>query len=137
MMSNWRWMDALRRVTGYSCCTPARFIFMKCCAHNGRQCYLQNSFLFVLQFCPECKLSEDSEFYNTSPAANDRVHVLVCVVPADTGNVTKEKILRKIKEIRKEATVRGESLPVCWLGRGLVLSSKTKLLKSTLGQTSV
>lgn len=84
-------------------------------SHNERQCYLQNSFLFVLQFCPECPLSEDSEFYNTS--AGDRVHVLVCAVPADTGDVTKEKILRKIKEVRKEATVRGESLPVCWLGR--------------------
>lgn len=63
---------------------------------------------------------------STTTPADNRVHVLVCVVPADTGDATKEKILCKIKEIRKEATVRSESLPVRWFQKQ---TAETSLLR--------
>ncbi|XP_075872604.1 interferon-induced protein 44-like isoform X3 [Nelusetta ayraudi] len=60
------------------------------------------------EFNPDSELSEDNEFYNKSPTFSDKVHVLVCVVPADKGpTIVKEKTLGKIKGIRRVASSRG------------------------------
>ncbi|KAM8725341.1 interferon-induced protein 44-like [Acanthopagrus schlegelii] len=56
------------------------------------------------RFNPESKLSEDDQFYNNSPDDNDKVHVLVCVVPANTVSQMNYKIVRKIRDIRMEAS---------------------------------
>ncbi|KAF3703240.1 Interferon-induced protein 44 Microtubule-associated protein 44 [Channa argus] len=42
-----------------------------------------------------------------NPTDNDKVHVLVCVVPADTLSVMKEQVVEKIRNIRMEASQLG------------------------------
>ncbi|XP_070844125.1 interferon-induced protein 44-like [Chaetodon trifascialis] len=59
------------------------------------------------RFNPESKLSEDDRFYNKSPTANDKVHVLVCVIDANKLSTMKEEVLQKIRDIRKEASDLG------------------------------
>ncbi|XP_029911832.1 uncharacterized protein LOC115362151 [Myripristis murdjan] len=54
-------------------------------------------------FNPASKLSDDNKYYNTEPTKNDKVHVLVCVVPADKIPLLKEDDVRKIKQIRRMA----------------------------------
>ncbi|XP_032399741.1 interferon-induced protein 44 isoform X1 [Etheostoma spectabile] len=57
-------------------------------------------------FNPECKLSEKDSSYNKHPTANDKVHVLICVVPADTSGMSGE-IQAMIRDIRMEASKLG------------------------------
>ncbi|KAM8725865.1 interferon-induced protein 44-like [Acanthopagrus schlegelii] len=56
------------------------------------------------RFNPESKLSEDDQFYNNSPDDNDKVHVLVCVVPASTVSQMSDEMAKKIRDIRMEAS---------------------------------
>ncbi|KAM8725344.1 interferon-induced protein 44-like [Acanthopagrus schlegelii] len=56
------------------------------------------------RFNPESKLSEYDKFYNDTPADNDKVHVLVCVIPADAISRMAEETVQKIRDIRKEAS---------------------------------
>ncbi|XP_039637312.1 interferon-induced protein 44-like [Perca fluviatilis] len=55
------------------------------------------------EFNPESTLSEDNPFYNNCPTTNDKVHVLVCVIDANTITCMTEQILKKIRDIRTEA----------------------------------
>ncbi|KAK2855827.1 hypothetical protein Q5P01_004562 [Channa striata] len=56
---------------------------------------------------PESRLSIDGQFYNRDPTANDKVHVLVCVVAADTLPSMSKAIVEKIQSIREEASRLG------------------------------
>ncbi|XP_076612310.1 interferon-induced protein 44-like [Chaetodon auriga] len=58
-------------------------------------------------FNPQSRLSEDDRFYNKSPTANDKVHVLVCVIDEWKLSLMKEEVLQKIRDIRKEASDLG------------------------------
>lgn len=61
-----------------------------------------------LQFKENQKLSEGDVFYNPAPSDNDRVHVLVYVVPADTSEPMNNKVLEKIRAVRLKAKDLGE-----------------------------
>lgn len=61
-----------------------------------------------LQFKEDRKLSEGDDFYNSAPSDNDRVHVLVYVVPADTSEPMNERVLKKIQAVRLKAKGLGE-----------------------------
>ncbi|KAM4529418.1 interferon-induced protein 44-like [Fundulus diaphanus] len=56
------------------------------------------------KFNPASPLSEDSQFYNARPKPNDKVQVLVCVIPTDKLSIMDEEVLEKIRRIRLEAT---------------------------------
>ncbi|XP_026196902.1 interferon-induced protein 44-like isoform X3 [Anabas testudineus] len=59
------------------------------------------------KFNPESKLSVDDPFYNEAPTANDRVHLLVCVVPADKLPCMSDEVKKKIRDVRVEASRLG------------------------------
>ncbi|XP_029911289.1 interferon-induced protein 44-like [Myripristis murdjan] len=56
---------------------------------------------------PGSKLSEDSQHYNAEPTLNDKVQVLVCVVPADKAALLTQDDVRKIRDIRETASDLG------------------------------
>ncbi|MED6243885.1 hypothetical protein ATANTOWER_029245 [Ataeniobius toweri] len=57
------------------------------------------------KFNPESPISPDrNEFYNKSPTSKDIVHLLVCVVPADTIILLPDKVIEKLRKIRKDAS---------------------------------
>ncbi|XP_038583567.1 interferon-induced protein 44-like isoform X2 [Micropterus salmoides] len=59
------------------------------------------------RFKPESPLSEDDQFYNKSPTANDKVHVLVCVVGVSRIHQMNNITVEKIRNIRLEASHLG------------------------------
>ncbi|XP_073348587.1 interferon-induced protein 44-like [Pagrus major] len=56
------------------------------------------------KFDPESKLSEYNPFYNKYPKTNDKVHVLVCVIDANTVSTMRDETMQKIRDIRMEAS---------------------------------
>ncbi|XP_062293754.1 interferon-induced protein 44-like [Scomber scombrus] len=58
-------------------------------------------------FNPEHKLSDGDQYYNPEVNPNDKVHVLACVVPADTSSQIEDEVIRKVLEIRKVARELG------------------------------
>ena len=65
-------------------------------------------FYIVFQFNSASALSEHDEGYNRFPSPDDRVHVLVCVLSANTAEI-KESILEKMKVVREAARDLGEN----------------------------
>ncbi|KAJ4932690.1 hypothetical protein JOQ06_011105 [Pogonophryne albipinna] len=57
-------------------------------------------------FNPLSSLSEDKQNYNRDPSLNDRVHVLVCVIPGNTGGL-QDLSVRKLREVRLAAREMG------------------------------
>ncbi|KAA8584732.1 hypothetical protein FQN60_008517, partial [Etheostoma spectabile] len=55
-------------------------------------------------FNPECKILKDDQRYIPAPTANDRAHVLVCVVDARTVSQMSEKAIETLQDIRDEAS---------------------------------
>ncbi|XP_035534276.1 interferon-induced protein 44-like [Morone saxatilis] len=58
-------------------------------------------------FNPECKISKEDRYYNTSPTVNDKVHVLVSVIDANTLSLMKNEVLEVMQDIRDEANELG------------------------------
>ncbi|XP_047244819.1 interferon-induced protein 44-like [Girardinichthys multiradiatus] len=57
------------------------------------------------KFNPESPISPDcNEFYNKSPTSKDMLHLLVCVVPANTIIMLQDKVIEKLRKIRKDAS---------------------------------
>ncbi|XP_038583576.1 interferon-induced protein 44-like [Micropterus salmoides] len=59
------------------------------------------------RFKPESPLSEGDQFYNKYPTANDKVHVLVCVINANIVSGMTYLTIEKIRNIRLEASNLG------------------------------
>ncbi|XP_056261138.1 interferon-induced protein 44-like isoform X2 [Seriola aureovittata] len=58
-------------------------------------------------FNPVSQISEDHAFYKTFPELNDKVHVLVLVICADTLPLLTDKFVKELLEIRKAASDLG------------------------------
>uniref|UniRef100_A0A3P9PUT3 Interferon-induced protein 44-like n=1 Tax=Poecilia reticulata TaxID=8081 RepID=A0A3P9PUT3_POERE len=58
------------------------------------------------KFNPVAPLSQDDPGYNPTPSADDKVHVLVCMMSANTHQI-KPSILEKVKSIRETASDLG------------------------------
>uniref|UniRef100_A0A672G4U8 G domain-containing protein n=1 Tax=Salarias fasciatus TaxID=181472 RepID=A0A672G4U8_SALFA len=59
------------------------------------------------KFNPVSFLSEGEPFYNGKPDMNDKVSVLVCVVPANTATIMNNDVVKKIKDVREAASELG------------------------------
>ncbi|KAL3979301.1 PDZ and LIM domain protein 1/2/3/4 [Sarotherodon galilaeus] len=55
-------------------------------------------------FNPENKLSKGDRYYNRAPTENNKVHVLVCVVDANTVSLMNDATVEAIQDVRDEAT---------------------------------
>ncbi|XP_039674334.1 interferon-induced protein 44-like [Perca fluviatilis] len=58
------------------------------------------------QFKPSSPLSPGDPGYNPRPSADDKVHVLVCVLSADSAEIT-DSVLKKMADIREAASELG------------------------------
>ncbi len=54
-------------------------------------------------------LSEGDQFYNDNPTSNDKVQVLICVIPANTPASLEKETVEKIREVRMAASELGEN----------------------------
>ncbi|XP_029996431.1 interferon-induced protein 44-like [Sphaeramia orbicularis] len=58
-------------------------------------------------FNPHSTLSKDDPYYNTNPSLSDKVHVLVCVVCADTVHLLDDDVMKKMRKVRLDARDMG------------------------------
>ncbi|KAF1383087.1 hypothetical protein PFLUV_G00150680 [Perca fluviatilis] len=61
------------------------------------------------QFKPSSPLSPGDPGYNPRPSADDQVHVLVCVLSADSAEIT-DSVLKKMADIREAASELGKQV---------------------------
>ncbi|KAL7379315.1 hypothetical protein ABVT39_026094 [Epinephelus coioides] len=59
------------------------------------------------QFNPTQGLKEGNKGYRSSPTLSDRVHVLVCVIPADQLSIMSDEVVKKMREVRLAASQLG------------------------------
>ncbi|XP_076736691.1 interferon-induced protein 44-like [Maylandia zebra] len=58
-------------------------------------------------FKPTALLRESDPDYNSSPTLDDKVHILVFVIPADTVSIISDETWKKMKEVRLHARDKG------------------------------
>lgn len=54
-------------------------------------------------------MNQGDQGYNSSPTLDDRVHVLVCVIPASSLSILSDEVLKKMREVRLAASEMGKS----------------------------
>ncbi|XP_059204619.1 interferon-induced protein 44-like [Centropristis striata] len=59
------------------------------------------------KFRPEGQLTDADQGYNESPALDDRVHVLVSVLPAGLVSIANDEVVKKMREVRLAASEMG------------------------------
>ncbi|XP_073350749.1 interferon-induced protein 44-like isoform X1 [Pagrus major] len=59
------------------------------------------------QFDPKSRMQKGDQFYNPSPTLNDRVHVLVSVIPADRVSLLSQDVVKKMRDVRLAASEMG------------------------------
>uniref|UniRef100_A0A8C4IWX3 G domain-containing protein n=1 Tax=Dicentrarchus labrax TaxID=13489 RepID=A0A8C4IWX3_DICLA len=59
------------------------------------------------KFKPASTISKDDHSYNNNPTLNDKVHVLVCVVPANTIHLLSNETVTKMRDVRLAARDMG------------------------------
>ncbi|TDH00804.1 hypothetical protein EPR50_G00192450 [Perca flavescens] len=55
-------------------------------------------------FNPESKISKEDRYYTRAPTANDKVHILLCVVDASTVSQMSPKAIETLQDIREDAS---------------------------------
>ena len=78
-------------------------------------------YLIHFQLNPKKELMEGVEGYNSDPTLEDKVHVLVCDVPVDSGSRLSDETVKKMREVRMAASELGECTTIVSL-RGLIVS---------------
>lgn len=59
------------------------------------------------KFIPKAQLKQNDQGYNSSPTLDDRVHVLVCVIPAGSVSLISEDVVKKMRDVRLAASEMG------------------------------
>uniref|UniRef100_UPI003AAFDB50 interferon-induced protein 44-like n=1 Tax=Centroberyx gerrardi TaxID=166262 RepID=UPI003AAFDB50 len=59
------------------------------------------------KFNPISTLSEEDQGYNSCPTVDDKVHALVCVIPADAISRMSDEVVGKMRDIRLAASNMG------------------------------
>ncbi|XP_071374722.1 interferon-induced protein 44-like [Centroberyx affinis] len=59
------------------------------------------------KFNPISTLSNKDQGYNSCPTVDDKVHVLVCVIPADAVSLLSDEVVGKMRDIRVAASDMG------------------------------
>ncbi|KAF3700286.1 Interferon-induced protein 44 Microtubule-associated protein 44 [Channa argus] len=59
------------------------------------------------EFTPGKQLMKDDEGYNSCPTLDDKVHVLLSVVPVSSISILSERVLKKMREVRLAASEMG------------------------------
>uniref|UniRef100_A0A3P9BMF7 G domain-containing protein n=1 Tax=Maylandia zebra TaxID=106582 RepID=A0A3P9BMF7_9CICH len=57
------------------------------------------------RFNPTSPLPETNSSYNSFPTLDDKVHILVLVIPADTVSIMNDETVRKMKDVRSAARI--------------------------------
>lgn len=58
-------------------------------------------------FNPLSGISKDDQKYNSSPTLKDKVHVLVCVIPASSVDLLSNELMKKMRDVRLAASELG------------------------------
>ncbi|XP_063323652.1 interferon-induced protein 44-like [Pelmatolapia mariae] len=58
-------------------------------------------------FNPKCHLFETDPDYNSSPTLDDKVHILVLVIPADRVSIISDETMKKMNNVRLAARDKG------------------------------
>lgn len=66
-------------------------------------------FCLLPQFNPKCPLSEMDPNYRASSTLDDKAHILVLVIRADSVSIIDDKTVMKMKDVRAAACDKGES----------------------------
>ncbi|XP_071374721.1 interferon-induced protein 44-like [Centroberyx affinis] len=59
------------------------------------------------KFNPVSTLSDEDQGYNSCPTVDDKVHALVCVIPADIITLLSNEVIQKMRDIRLAASDMG------------------------------
>uniref|UniRef100_A0AAQ4S4K5 G domain-containing protein n=1 Tax=Gasterosteus aculeatus aculeatus TaxID=481459 RepID=A0AAQ4S4K5_GASAC len=59
------------------------------------------------QFKSDLEIQENDKYYNSSPTLNDKVHVLVSVIPAGSVSILSDGVVKKMREVRLAASDMG------------------------------
>uniref|UniRef100_UPI003AAB30E9 interferon-induced protein 44-like n=1 Tax=Centroberyx gerrardi TaxID=166262 RepID=UPI003AAB30E9 len=59
------------------------------------------------KFNPISTLSKEDQGYNSCPTVDDKVHVLVCVIPADAVSLLSDEVVGKMRDISRTASDMG------------------------------
>ncbi len=54
-------------------------------------------------------MAKNDSYYNSTPTLDDRVHVLVSVIPANSSPLLSDKVMKKMREVRLAASDLGKS----------------------------
>ncbi|XP_041813580.1 interferon-induced protein 44-like isoform X2 [Chelmon rostratus] len=59
------------------------------------------------EFIPARQMTEDDMGYHSCPTLDDKVHVLVSVIPADSFSILSDEVVKKMKDLRRAASDMG------------------------------